>query len=213
MVSFAATQALWILVIHTHILKNVCVSVGGNVSVPCPWSHAEQLKFNLLQDGRIIYMHRTCRNGGNAPDCEPNNTRMGVEVQENTENKSVSFLLTGVNASSHGIYRCEGIVMFPPPLVSVPSDLGILVLIRGHQCNNVCRNERTDGDKNCGFHWIWIIVLLSSYSIVATSGTVFFWVMLFTKRPVSWLFGSNISHVCRRKHHYTNWCLMQYFYS
>lgn len=101
------------------------------MSVPCPWSRAEQLKFNLLQDGRIIYKHHTCSNGGNAPDCEPNNTRMGVEVQENTENKSVSFLLTGVNASSHGIYRCEGIVMFPPPLVSVPSDLGILVLIRG----------------------------------------------------------------------------------
>uniref|UniRef100_A0A3Q3W1Z1 Uncharacterized protein n=1 Tax=Mola mola TaxID=94237 RepID=A0A3Q3W1Z1_MOLML len=157
--------------LHASLSWRSC-TCNGNVSVPCPWSHAEQLKFNLLQDGRIIYMHRTCRNGGNAPDCEPNNTRMGVEVQENTENKSVSFLLTGVNASSHGIYRCEGIVMFPPPLVSVPSDLGIL----GHIYFFL--NFRTDGDKNCGFHWIWIIVLLSSYSIVATSGTVFFWVKL-----------------------------------
>lgn len=111
-------------------LKTVCVPAGDNVLVPCPKSAAEVVKFNLLQDGEIIYSY-TYNHGRNALNVTPPDTRVGVELHENVENKSLSFMLTGVNVSSHGIYRCEGIDMFPPPLVPVPSDRRILVLIEG----------------------------------------------------------------------------------
>lgn len=115
-------------------INTVCAPVGGDVPVPCPESAAEELQFDLLRDGEIIY-NSTCFRLA----CGHQRTRAGVEVRRNADNKSVGFVLTGVNASSHGLYRCEGTVKYPPPLVSVPSDRRVLVLIEGKNTQKVLR--------------------------------------------------------------------------
>lgn len=50
------------------------------------------------------------------------------------------------------------------------------MFLLGHQCNKVCRNDITGGDPNCGSHWIWIIVLVSIYSIIVTIIAIVSWV-------------------------------------
>lgn len=98
--------------------------------MPCPKLSFEDAKFDLLQDGEIIY-NNTCSLEEDSIKCKTNNIREDVALRENNENKSVSFVLTKVNASSHGIYRCKVKVTFPPPLVTKLSDPGILLLIEG----------------------------------------------------------------------------------
>lgn len=107
----------------------VCVPPGHNVAVPCPKPPGQEVKFTLLQDEEIIYNQTYDRR--NALNYKPPYTRAGVELHENADNKSVSFMLTGVNASSRGIYRCESQVMYPPPLRTLSSVLRVLVLVEG----------------------------------------------------------------------------------
>lgn len=131
------------------------------------------MTFSLFKEEEVIYNH-TCIRGKNATNCEPPYTRVGVELREDTENKSASFKLTGVNAISYGIYRCVAIVNFPPPLRKVPSALRILVRVEGHQCKITDKGSPkdpiTDGDQKDGSLWIWIpvLVVLGIYSLIVT---------------------------------------------
>lgn len=175
-------------------LKTVCVSAGENVSVPCPKikERAELVTFNLFQNMEQVYNH-TCSPGA----CTA--TKMGLH--ENTENTSVSFVLSGVNASDHALYRCEMKHAFPPPLITEAGDL-ILVLVKGnysskqntsnlcartvqstesslcsflpgHQCNRTPEVTVTAAEQYCGFYWILILALVSLYSIIATVLAIF----------------------------------------
>ncbi|TKS66336.1 T-cell-specific surface glycoprotein CD28 [Collichthys lucidus] len=141
-------------------LRKVCVPVGGNVTVPCPVSDNSESSFNLFHADERIYNH-TC-----------SHCHAGVELH--TENKSASFKLIGVNSSSFGIYRCEGTVMYPPPLIK--RNKRTLVLIEGQQCNKVCRTTKVE--PNCGYHWIWILTLVSTYSITITIVAISIWIKL-----------------------------------
>ena len=108
-------------------LKTVCVSAGENVSVPCPKikAKAELVTFNLFQNEELVYNH-TCSPGA----CTAlYTTKMGLH--ENTENKSVSFVLSGVNTTDHDFYRCEMKNSYPPPFITEAGDL-ILVLMKGN---------------------------------------------------------------------------------
>lgn len=107
----------WILItfFSSDQLRSVCVPVGANVTVPCPVSDNSESSFNLFHADERIYNH-TC-----------SHCHAGVELH--TENKSASFKLIGVNSSSSGIYRCEGTVMYPPPLIK--RNKRTLVLIEG----------------------------------------------------------------------------------
>lgn len=108
-------------------LNTVCVPVGGNVSVPCPNSSAEDITFSLFKDGECVHQH-TQISGATTPN--QNTSTNPVDVEYPSAN-SPNFTMTGVNASSHGIYRCEVTIMFPPPVIPLYSDPGILVLIEG----------------------------------------------------------------------------------
>lgn len=115
--------------------KIVCAPVGGPVSVPCPNPSANQVKFSLFKDGKPIH-HHTCNPGINPRAIQPNTTTVGVDSKRG-ENHWFNFTLRGVNASSHGIYTCEGIVMFPPPLKDLPRTPGILLLIEGKYSSGI----------------------------------------------------------------------------
>ncbi|XP_034407531.1 uncharacterized protein si:dkey-1h24.6 [Cyclopterus lumpus] len=143
-------------------IKIVCVPAGGDVPVPCPKLTGEDVIFNLFKDDEVIYNH-TCIGDKQAPDCKPQYTRAGVKLLENTD----SFMLTRVNASSYGIYGCEGIRIFPPPFIK--STLWMQLLVEGYQCN-FHRDHRTPGDQQDGFLWIWILglALLCTYSVIIT---------------------------------------------
>lgn len=121
------SQPLNITVFPADRLKTACVPVGGNVSVPCPNSSAEDIKFSLFKDGECVH-HHTRISGATTPNQNTSTNPVGVEYPSAN---SLYFTITRVNASSHGIYRCEVTVMFPPPLITLYSDLRILVLIEG----------------------------------------------------------------------------------
>lgn len=159
---------------HAAESQNICagnetletfnVSAGGNVAVPCPQLTGEHLKFNLLKQQKVIYTHSSHKN--NVSKSDSPYTREDVEMHENKDNKS--FRLTGVNNSHHGIYRCEGTVMYPPPLVKAYGSR-ILVLVEGHQgidCKNCNVPETVQLSVSL---WIWIVVGgLIIYSITVT---------------------------------------------
>lgn len=121
------SQLLNIKISSADRLNTVLVPVGGHVSVPCPNTSAEEVKFSLFKNTEYIY-HHTRISGKNTPNHNLSTDIVGVKYDNAS---SFSFTLTGVNACSYGIYRCEGIVMFPPPLLQLPSDLRILLLIEG----------------------------------------------------------------------------------
>ncbi|KAF1371764.1 hypothetical protein PFLUV_G00272490 [Perca fluviatilis] len=152
-------------------LKIECVPANGNVSVPCPESaKGTDVTFELIKDDKVISNHR-CNPDNNTCQCKPPCTRVGVELHQK-KNTSVSFMLTGVNASSHGIYRCEATVTYPPPLRTEHSTLLSLVLVEGHQY------QCPGGDQNNGFLWLWILglVLCGIYSVIVTIIASIIWV-------------------------------------
>lgn len=127
------SQKLNIAVFSSDRPKIVCAPVGGRVSVPCPGPSAGQVKFSLFKDGEAINQY-TCNRGINTS--LPNTNTVGVDSKE-AENNWFNFTLPGVNVSSHGIYTCEGVVSFPPPLKNLPSTPGILLLIEGKYSSGI----------------------------------------------------------------------------
>uniref|UniRef100_H2T9I9 CD28 molecule n=1 Tax=Takifugu rubripes TaxID=31033 RepID=H2T9I9_TAKRU len=154
-------------------LNTVCVPVGGNVNVPCPNSSAEDIKFSLFKDGECVH-HHTQISGATTPNQNTSTNPVGVEYPSAN---SPNFTITGVNASSHGIYTCEVTEMFPPPLMTLYSDLRILVLIEGHQCSAKDKNPTIRENQTCGCGWMWIFALvIGSYSVTVTIGAIIIWV-------------------------------------
>uniref|UniRef100_UPI0037E9BC53 T-cell-specific surface glycoprotein CD28 n=1 Tax=Semicossyphus pulcher TaxID=241346 RepID=UPI0037E9BC53 len=162
-------------------VRNFCVPAGDRVSVPCPDLTGEDFEFKLFKDKKNIYNH-TCSHDKNKPNCTAPYTRGGVELHQ--KNNSITFMLTGVNKCSHGVYRCEGRHLFPPPIL--PPKCGavnVRVLVEGHQCKmDKCVVEAEKREKknvNSAFSWIWILVILPViYSVIMTVLASVFWVKL-----------------------------------
>ncbi len=134
-------MAPWLIIIFffsPEQLKTVSVNAGGSVVVPCPEMEGREFVFNLFKDQEMIY-NCTRSDENNATSCKPPFTRVGVVQHEKEENNSSHFSLSVVNASSLGIYRCDGMVMFPPPLLKKTSALEILVLVKGKYSKEVQR--------------------------------------------------------------------------
>nr|ARP51378.1 CD28 [Oplegnathus fasciatus] len=159
-------------------LQTVHVPVGGHVSVPCPELPGKEVTFNLFKDQEMIY-NWTRSHEKNATNYEPPHARVGVVLREKADNKSVHFRLTEVNASSLGVYRCEGMVTYPPPYLKKTSDLRILVLVEGLQCtdNDNC-HLTTERVHNNTFLWLTAVVVLSIYSLIATTIALVYWMKL-----------------------------------
>lgn len=94
--------------------------------MPCPNNTAEDGTFNLYQDEREIYSYAYVN--GKARDNRPSEF---VELLNGKYNQSVSFKLSRVNGSSCGIYKCESVVIFPPPTVTYDNNLRIVLLVKG----------------------------------------------------------------------------------
>lgn len=109
-------------------MRTICGSGKEDVFVPCPHVTASDVRFDLFKNQKVIY-NRTCNLDNKTWTCA-SHTRAGVRLHQNELNMT-GFSLTGLNESSHGIYRCEGTVTFPPPLKVVQSDVKIVILIEG----------------------------------------------------------------------------------
>lgn len=150
--------------------------------VPCPNLTKGVFRFNLLKNHEVIYSE-SCINDEGALNCTPEYSRAGVEVlNTKTENKSISFKLTELNSSSHGAYRCNGTVVFPPPRRPSVYAVGKLVLVEGHQCkiNGHHKDPQNVVEESRDFSWIWIVVLVSViiYSVIITVCASFCWIKL-----------------------------------
>ncbi|XP_061660028.1 uncharacterized protein si:dkey-1h24.6 isoform X2 [Syngnathoides biaculeatus] len=130
------------------------------VTVPCPKMAGEEVRFNLLKDEQVIY-NQACYYKNNLLNCE-SNTSADLGLHE--AKASVSFVLTGKAATKGGLYRCEGIVTFPPPLLKQRSDVSILVHVASHHCST--------GETKVGHGelmiWIPVLGILCIYSIIIT---------------------------------------------
>ncbi|KAK5891223.1 hypothetical protein CgunFtcFv8_018499 [Champsocephalus gunnari] len=156
----------------TQQLKMICVPFGGDAPVPCPELNQRDATLNLIKNEESISKQKRI-SSGNTTWKPP--TKAEVELHENREHKSVHFMLTGVNASSFGLYRCEATVFHPPPIETMPSTVFILVQVEGHQCS---LNTKAGGGQTDGLLWIWILglVVLSIYGVTATIIAGIFWV-------------------------------------
>ncbi|KAK2856830.1 hypothetical protein Q5P01_005565 [Channa striata] len=160
---------------HTTCIFNervdpICVTGQEAVHVPCPNITADEIRLNLQKDNKVIH-NLTCQLENNTWKC-PQSPKVKVKMQEN---KLFNFILYGLTEESQGIYRCDGTAMFPPPIKTVPSDVGILVLVEGSQCK--CQKS-TSEHKNPSLHgWIWIVlvVFLAIYSLTVTIIAFFVW--------------------------------------
>ncbi|XP_070712058.1 T-cell-specific surface glycoprotein CD28 [Pempheris klunzingeri] len=155
-------------------VKIVCVGAAENVSVHCPVLTGERVTFSLLINGSA---QQTCEYEKKSLRCSPQHSVAVAELHENAENKSATFMLSGVNASSYSVYRCDGSIIFPPPFTKAPGDLGILVLTGGHHCKN---NEAPakPGDQHGACPWVWVLLLVSIYSVAVTIMACVSWVKL-----------------------------------
>lgn len=177
----SATQT-WGTCTCNYELEAVCLPAGHSVLVPCPNLTEGDFRFNLKKNGKVIHSE-SCINDKNALNCTPKYSRARVEVlNTETENKSISFKLTEVNASSFGAYRCEGTVVFPPPRRPSVYAAGKLLLVEGHQCkiNKHRKDPQTEDVESRDFSWIWIVVLVSViiYSVIITVCASFCWIKL-----------------------------------
>ncbi|XP_054629528.1 T-cell-specific surface glycoprotein CD28 isoform X2 [Dunckerocampus dactyliophorus] len=143
-------------------LKAVCPHAPATLTVPCPEMAGEDVIFSLLKDEQVIY-YRKCNSTGDTLDCE-SNPSAGVVLRE--ANESVSFILSGETARNGGLYRCEGMVTFPPPFRKGTSAVRILVHVEGHQCQDSGVKTHLSNE----LLWILIAVLgiLCVYSITIT---------------------------------------------
>ncbi|XP_061841109.1 uncharacterized protein [Nerophis lumbriciformis] len=133
------------------------------VSVPCPKMTGEDVTFRLLKDEREI-CKRKCSYAKDILECEPN-PKCSLALRES--NESVSFILTGDPARTSGLYRCEGMVTFPPPFKMETSAMRILVHVEGRQCQDSHAKTHLSNE----LLWILIAVLgiLCIYSVTITT--------------------------------------------
>nr|XP_057908185.1 T-cell-specific surface glycoprotein CD28 [Doryrhamphus excisus] len=141
-------------------LKTICEHAPATLSVPCPMMTGEDVSFSLLKDEHVIYNYK-CNSTGDILECE-SNPSSGVMLQE--VNESISFILTGEAASNDGLYRCEGMVTFPPPFRKDTSAVRILVHVEGRRC----RDSSVETHLSNELLWSLIAVLgiLCVYSII-----------------------------------------------
>lgn len=104
----------------------VCVPTGGSVLVPCPNLTYDEIKYKLLQGGKVIFNYTFARKTAN-----PIKVRADLEVLEDTKNHTFNFRLIRVNSSRHGIYKCEGEIIYPPPKGILHNNQRILLLVEG----------------------------------------------------------------------------------
>ncbi|XP_035533775.1 uncharacterized protein LOC118340035 [Morone saxatilis] len=166
-------------------LKTICEAAGNNVFVPCPNMTGEEFKTFLYKGDKQIYEY-LCDKKENVLNCTPSNPSsnpsshpimVGMELDNYADNKMVSYMLRGVNASSHGIYRCDTQVFFPPPLKRTSNDLKILLLIKGHQCNpEMC--DHVPEEQTTALPWMLAFVGVSIYGATATIIAIVNWIKL-----------------------------------
>lgn len=108
-------------------LRSFCSICNTPVLVPCPNITAAEMVFKLFKDQEYL-SNISCIHSNSTLTCELSKTSADIQVQKHQQEKSVSFLLTGVTDSSQGIYGCEGTKKFPPPMITVQSDVRIQVL-------------------------------------------------------------------------------------
>ncbi|XP_028256440.1 T-cell-specific surface glycoprotein CD28 [Parambassis ranga] len=140
------------------------VNASSSVTVPCRnMTKYEVITFNLFQDEVVIYNFNHNHNHSK-DEQSPSNTHpqtlswKNVTLVKNAQGEFLGFKLTGVTASSQGIYRCQGISRFPPPLIKNCSQRVVVIL------------SPSQVDQGYKLLWIWIVVvvLLTAYSLIIT---------------------------------------------
>ncbi|XP_071320192.1 T-cell-specific surface glycoprotein CD28 [Trachinotus anak] len=144
--------------------------------VLCPNVTATKMMFHLIKDHQVI-SNVSCRIENNTLDCSSSHSREGVELCEDKQHKSVSFIFTRANSRLHGTYWCDSTVILPPPFKIIQNTLRVQVLVEGQVCDE---SSNTSENPSHGFVWVWILVVafLGIYSITATIVAIAIWVKL-----------------------------------
>lgn len=152
-----------------------CSEQPNPVSVPCPdKSGYQKLTIKLYKDNEEIF-RISCDQGNGTHDCPAPRSRGALRYVD----KDNAFIITELTGSAYGIYYCEIIKTFPPPLITVPSTLKIQTL-EGRICKSNQTSTTHSDNPSHGFVWIWTVavVLLIIYSITVTIIALINWVKL-----------------------------------
>ncbi|XP_076021559.1 uncharacterized protein LOC143012360 [Genypterus blacodes] len=148
-------------------LQTVRAVSGDSASVPCPLSvDAVDVTFDLLRGTEVISKHKCVLTGGR-PSCSLKNAtgRPDAELQQNSDNATLSFALAALSVGHSAIYRCEATITFPPPHITLRNSSSVLLLVEGPQCE-----QGEPGAVEGRTHWAWIVglVALSIYCVIVT---------------------------------------------
>uniref|UniRef100_A0A3B3VL77 Uncharacterized LOC106950962 n=1 Tax=Poecilia latipinna TaxID=48699 RepID=A0A3B3VL77_9TELE len=148
------------------------------VFVPCPNMSAGQVKaksedtdvtYKLFKNEKLIQVcpktQKLCNQTD--PDIHP----------EKDENGTLAgFRLTRKAVPKQAIYKCEGKVTYPPPVISTNST--VLILEEGEYVRDYVISILNVHTQKTGIPvWIWMVVvaLLSTYSLAATITALIIW--------------------------------------
>lgn len=106
------------------------VTVGSNVTVPCPVLSATEMDFKLFKGpdqltSIFIKINDTSINKNN------NSPSFPADLIVNHLDNSSSFILFGVTTNFTGLYACEAEIIYPPPFKKVSHIPQTIVFVEG----------------------------------------------------------------------------------
>lgn len=104
------------------------VPLYSNVSVPCPGFTAEEMTFTLYR-GDDKFASITYGNMSLIRSQE--NLGRILEHSVNSSDNTTNFILLNVTLNATGLYTCMAEKAYPPPLVKIPEQPQIIVIVEG----------------------------------------------------------------------------------
>ncbi|KAK2880333.1 T-cell-specific surface glycoprotein CD28 [Channa argus] len=149
----------------------MCEPGKEEVHVPCPNISALEITLRLYKDHEVLF-NLTCNLVDNKWNCPESESMAGVKLHE----KLVSFILYGLTGKNQGIYKCEGTAIFPPPIITVPSNVSIHVHMEENNCK--CCGIVIPENPSSEVMWIVVVALLSTYSLTVTTISLIIWLKM-----------------------------------
>ncbi|KAM9455082.1 T-cell-specific surface glycoprotein CD28 [Clarias gariepinus] len=109
------------------------VPLYSNVSVPCPGFTAEEMTFTLHR-GDDKFASITYGNMSLIRSQE--NLGRILEHSVNSSDNTTNFILLNVTLNATGLYTCMAEKAYPPPLVKIPEQPQIIVIVEEHGCTH-----------------------------------------------------------------------------
>ncbi|XP_054915614.1 uncharacterized protein LOC129379067 [Poeciliopsis prolifica] len=155
-----------------------CTTESSELFVPCPNMTVGHTKANDTEVAYKLYKNENLIQVCPKKEKPCNRTDPDIHREKDEIGTLTGFRLTKKANLNQAIYRCEGTVTYPPPIISINST--VVILEEGQGCPRKtpeCKTDKPEEPKTGMSVWIWIVVvvLLSTYSLAATITAFIIW--------------------------------------